>query len=250
MVLWNKEIFGPVLVSVSDGGKQMAIVQCKGVTKIYGPIENQVIAVNCVDLTIEKGEFAAIVGPSGSGKSTLLHLIGAVDRASGGSIFLDGQEIGAMDASQTALLRRRKVGMIYQFYNLIPTLTVKENILLPLRLDKRKEDTAFLSQITSVLDIEALMNRLPSQLSGGQQQRVAIARALLYRPVILLADEPTGNLDHKQSIEIIELFQQANQEFEQTILLVTHNEHLAQHADRILQMEDGRMNPLVTKEAR
>ncbi|MDR2932251.1 MAG: ABC transporter ATP-binding protein [Oscillospiraceae bacterium] len=220
----------------------MEIVRCEGVTKVYGVGDTQVTAVDDVSLAIEKGEFAAIIGPSGSGKSTLLHLIGAVDRSSEGSIQLDGQEITGMSATQTALLRRRKVGMIYQFYNLIPTLTVKENILLPLRLDKRKEDSALLSQITDVLRITTLMDRLPGQLSGGQQQRVAIARALLYRPAVLLADEPTGNLDQQQSDEIIELFGQANREFEQTILLVTHNEPLARRADRILRMKDGRMD--------
>ena len=219
----------------------MEIVRCEGVTKTYGDGENMVTAVDHVDLAVEKGEFAAIIGPSGSGKSTLLHIIGAVDRLSEGHIQLDGEEITRMSPAQTAMLRRRKVGMIYQFYNLIPTLTVKENILLPLRLDKRKVDTALLTQITDVLGIAALMERLPSQLSGGQQQRVAIARTLLYRPAILLADEPTGNLDQKQSHEIMDLFEQANQEFEQTILLVTHNEQLAQRAGRLLRMNDGHM---------
>lgn len=219
----------------------MEILKCSQVTKIYGKGDNQVAALNGIDLSVEKGEFVAVVGASGSGKSTLLHILGSVDKPTAGSVTVDGVDIGGLNHREAAIFRRRKVGLIYQFYNLIPTLTVEKNILMPLLLDKRKPDKDYFEEIVNRLGIQDKLSSLPSQLSGGQQQRAAIARALIYRPAILLADEPTGNLDRKNSVEIIDLLKFSNRDMNQTILLITHDEKVALEADRILTIEDGRI---------
>lgn len=219
----------------------MEILRCENVTKVYGTKSNPVHALNGVSLSIEKGEFAAIVGTSGSGKSTLLHILGSVDKPTTGTAFIDGVNIAGMNAAEAAVFRRRKVGLIYQFYNLIPTLDVRKNILLPMLLDKRKPDSAYFESIVNTLGISDKLRALPHELSGGQQQRVAIARALIYRPSILLADEPTGNLDQKNSREIVDLLKLSNRNLGQTILLITHDEKIALEADRIITIEDGRI---------
>lgn len=217
----------------------MEILKCEGIRKVYGTGDNQVVALDNIDLSIEKGEFVAIVGASGSGKSTLLHIIGSVDKATEGKVFLDGMDVSSLNQSQAAIFRRRKVGIIYQFYNLIPTLTVRKNILMPLLLDKKKPNDEFFKEIVTALGMEEKLEFLPNQLSGGQQQRTAIARSLIYRPAILLADEPTGNLDQKNSREIVDLLKLSNCRFHQTILMITHDEKLALEADRIIILEDG-----------
>ena len=209
--------------------------------KIYGKGSSQTAALNGIDLSVEKGEFAAIVGASGSGKSTLLHILGSVDRPTEGKVIVEGTDISSMNPTQAAIFRRRKVGLVYQFYNLIPTLTVEKNILMPLLLDKRTVDREYFKQVITSLGIQDKLDALPSQLSGGQQQRTAIARALIYRPAILLADEPTGSLDRKNSREIIDLLKLSNRNLEQTILLITHDEKIALEADRIIAIEDGRI---------
>ena len=219
----------------------MEILRCEQLTKTYGAGDGKVTALDRIDLTVEEGEFVAIVGPSGSGKSTLLHLAGTIDRPTSGKVVVDGVDLSTLTPSQAAVFRRRKVGLIYQFYNLIPTLTVRQNILLPLLMDKQKPDVVFLDQLANTLGIAGRMDALPGQLSGGQQQRVAIARALLYRPALLLADEPTGNLDRKNSREIVALLKQSNRTLGQTILLVTHDEAVAQEAGRVITIEDGRI---------
>lgn len=219
----------------------MEILKCSGVQKIFGKGKNQVTALNGIDLSIEKGEFVAIIGASGSGKSTLLHILGSVDKPTQGSVTVDGVDIGTLNAASAAIFRRRKVGLIYQFYNLIPTLTVEKNIFMPMLLDKRTPDKEHYKNIVSTLGIEDKLDALPHQLSGGQQQRAAIARSLIYRPAILLADEPTGNLDQKNSKEIIDLLKLFNRSLKQTILLITHNEKIALEADRIVTIEDGRI---------
>lgn len=219
----------------------MEILKCEGVRKIYGSGNNQVIALDRIDLSVEKGEFVAIVGASGSGKSTLLHILGSVDQPTEGKIFVEGTDISTMSRTQAAIFRRRKVGLVYQFYNLIPTLTVRKNILMPLALDKRKPNKEYLEQIIDSLGIADKMECLPNQLSGGQQQRAAIARSLIYRPALLLGDEPTGNLDRKNSREIIDLLKLSNRNLNQTILLITHDEKVALEADRIVTIEDGRI---------
>lgn len=196
-------------------------------------------ALNNVNLSVQKGDFVSIVGASGSGKSTLLHLLGGVDRPTSGKIYVEDTEISSLKEEALAVFRRRKVGLIYQFYNLIPTLDVRKNILLPMLLDKRKVDEDRFSEIVSILGLSDRLNHLPSQLSGGQQQRVSIARSLIYRPAILLADEPTGNLDRKNSEEIVDLLNLSNKRFNQTILLITHDEKIALEANRIVTMEDG-----------
>lgn len=200
----------------------MEILRCEGVRKLYGSGQNQVTALAGIDLTVEKGEFVAIVGASGSGKSTLLHILGSVERPTGGKVIIEGTDISTMNRTQAAIFRRRKVGLVYQFYNLIPTVTVRKNILMPLLLDRRKPDEEYFEQVTNALGIADRLEFLPSQLSGGQQQRAAIARSLIYRPALLLADEPTGNLN-------------------QTILLITHDEKIALEANRIVTIEDGRI---------
>lgn len=219
----------------------MEILKCSKVEKVFGKGSNRVIALNGIDLSVDQGEFLAIVGPSGSGKSTLLHILGAVEKATKGTVIIDGVEIDKLNASSAAIFRRRKVGLVYQFYNLIPTLTVKKNILIPLLLDKRKPDMEFFEQIVSTLGIGDKLDALPHQLSGGEQQRVAIARSLIYRPAILLADEPTGNLDKKNSKEIVDLLKLFNRNLKQTILLITHDEKIALEADRIITLEDGQI---------
>lgn len=219
----------------------MEILRCEGVEKVFGKGENQVIALSGVNLSVEKGEFVAIVGASGSGKSTLLHILGSVDRPTRGTVTVDGVAIGELSAAQAAIFRRRKVGLIYQFYNLIPTLTVEKNILMPMLLDKRKPEPDYLETLVRTLGIADKMESMPSQLSGGQQQRAAIARSLVYRPAILLADEPTGNLDRKNAKEIIDLLKLSNRNWKQTILLITHDESVALEADRIVTLADGQI---------
>ena len=219
----------------------MEILKCEGVRKVYGFKENLVTALDGIDLSVEKGEFVAIVGASGSGKSTLLHILGSVDKPTSGKVLVDGEDISKLNPIKSAIFRRRKVGLVYQFYNLIPTLTVRKNILMPLLLDKRKVNEEYFEQVVNQLGIADKLEAMPSQLSGGQQQRVAIARALIYRPAILLADEPTGNLDQKNSKEIIEMLKISNRNLEQTIVLITHDEKIALEADRIITIEDGRI---------
>ena len=219
----------------------MEILRCNGVEKIFGKGGNQVTALKGIDLSIEKGDFVAIVGASGSGKSTLLHILGSVDRPTKGTVIIDGVDLSGLNAADAAIFRRRKVGLIYQFYNLIPTLTVEKNILMPMLLDKRKPDGEYFKKIVKTLGIEDKLESLPSQLSGGQQQRAAIARSLIYRPALLLADEPTGNLDRKNSKEIIDLLKLSNRNLEQTVLLITHDEKIALEADRTVTIEDGKI---------
>ena len=206
----------------------MEILRCEGITKVYGAGENAVHALRGIDFTVRKGEFVSIIGASGSGKSTLLHIVGAVDSPTEGRVWVGGEEISALSRKEAALFRRRSVGLIYQFYNLIPTLTVERNIKLPLA-------------IVGALGLEDKLNALPSQLSGGQQQRTAIARSLLYRPALLLADEPTGNLDQENSREIMAMLKRFNQTLKQTILVITHDELVARAADRVIWIEDGRI---------
>lgn len=213
--------------------------EMRGIKKVYGSGANQVKALDGIDLVVDKGEFVAIIGASGSGKSTLLHILGSVDKPTEGKVVVGGTDISALDKTQAAIFRRRKVGLVYQFYNLIPTLTIRKNILMPLLLDKKKPNQEFFDQIVKSLGIAGKLESLPNQLSGGQQQRVAIARSLIYRPALLLADEPTGNLDQKNSKEIIDMLKLFNRNFEQTIVLITHDEKIALEADRIITIEDG-----------
>lgn len=217
----------------------MEILRCEGVSKIYGSGNNQVMALDGINLTVSKGEFIAIIGTSGSGKSTLLHILGSVDKPTGGKVIIDGIDLSSLNQTQAAIFRRRKVGLVYQFYNLIPTLTVKKNILMPLALDKKKPNKEYFEKIVSSLGISDKLEALPSKLSGGQQQRAAIARSLIYRPALLLADEPTGNLDQENSKEIIDMLKLSNRNLEQTILLITHDEKAALEAERIITIEDG-----------
>lgn len=219
----------------------MEIVRVENLSKTYGSGENLVKAIDDVNLKIEKGEFIAIVGPSGSGKSTLLHLLGGVDNPSSGKIFIDGKDISKYTSKELALFRRRKVGLIYQFYNLIPNLTVRHNIELPLKLDKRKINDEALLDIVRKLGIEDKLDSFPSELSGGQQQRVAIARSLIYSPSLVLADEPTGNLDRENSREIIEILKYFNRTLKQTIIVITHDESIALEAERVITIVDGKV---------
>ena len=219
----------------------MGILNCENVKKIYGAEMNRVVALDKINLSVDKGEFVSIVGASRSGKSTLLHILGSVEQPTEGKIIIDGEDVSKMNKTQSAIFRRRKVGLIYQFYNLIPTLTVQKNIEMPLLLDKRKMEKPFFDKIVNVLELNDKLNRLPYQLSGGQQQRVAIARALIYHPTLLLADEPTGNLDKRNSSEIIDMLKQFNHELKQTIILITHDEKIAMQADRIVTIEDGKI---------
>ena len=219
----------------------MEIVRTENLSKTYGSGENLVRAIDDVNLKIEKGEFIAIVGPSGSGKSTLLHLLGGVDNPSSGKIFIDGNDISKYSSKELALFRRRKVGLIYQFYNLIPNLTVRHNIELPLKLDKRKINEEALLDIVRKLGIENKLDSFPSELSGGQQQRVAIARSLVYSPSLVLADEPTGNLDRENSREIIEILKYFNRTLKQTIIVITHDESIALEAERVITIVDGKV---------
>ncbi|MFR7873191.1 ABC transporter ATP-binding protein [Peptoniphilus sp. HMSC062D09] len=219
----------------------MEIVRTENLSKTYGSGENLVRAIDDVNLKIEKGEFIAIVGPSGSGKSTLLHLLGGVDNPSSGKIFIDGNDISKYSSKELALFRRRKVGLIYQFYNLIPNLTVRHNIELPLKLDKRKINEEALLDTVRKLGIENKLDSFPSELSGGQQQRVAIARSLIYSPSLVLADEPTGNLDRENSREIIEILKYFNRTLKQTIIVITHDESIALEAERVITIVDGKV---------
>ncbi|MCI8962112.1 MAG: ABC transporter ATP-binding protein [Eubacterium sp.] len=219
----------------------MEILKCEAVRKIYGSDENQVTALDGIDLSVSKGEFVAIIGASGSGKSTLLHILGSVDKPTSGKIIIDGTDLSKLNQTQAAIFRRRKVGLVYQFYNLIPTLTVRKNILMPLALDKKKPNQEYFEEVVRSLGIAERLETLPNQLSGGQQQRVAIARSLIYRPALLLADEPTGNLDQKNSKEIIDMLKLSNRNLDQTILVITHDEKVALEAERIITVEDGRI---------
>lgn len=219
----------------------MNIVSCVDVRKVYGSGESQVVALDGIDLTVEQGEFVAIMGASGSGKSTLLHILGSVDKPTEGRVIVGGTELSALNPAQAAIFRRRKVGLVYQFYNLIPTLTVRKNILLPLALDRKKPNEEYFEKVVDSLGISDRLEALPSQLSGGQQQRAAIARSLIYRPALLLADEPTGNLDQKNAREIIDMLKLSNRNLGQTVLFITHDEKAALEADRIITIEDGRI---------
>ena len=226
---------------MTGGNEGMEILRCEGIKKIYGTGNNRVAALQKVDLSVEKGEFVAIVGASGSGKSTLLHILGSVDKPTEGKVIIEGTDISALNQTGAAIFRRRKVGLVYQFYNLIPTLTIRKNILMPLLLDKKKPNQKYFEQVVSSLGIADKLESLPNQLSGGQQQRAAIARSLIYRPALLLADEPTGNLDQKNSREIIDMLKLSNRNLKQTILLITHDEKIALEADRIVTIEDGQI---------
>lgn len=219
----------------------MEILKVENLRKEYGEGNSKVVALDGVNLEIERGEFVAIVGPSGSGKSTLLHIIGGVDNPDDGKVYIDGNDISKYSSKELAYFRRRKVGLIYQFYNLIQNLTVRHNIELPLKLDKRKINQDEFSDIVKKLGIESKLDSFPSELSGGQQQRVAIARSLIYSPSIILADEPTGNLDRKNSNEIIEIFKYFNKTLKQTIILITHDEEIALQANRIITIVDGKI---------
>ena len=219
----------------------MSILETKDLRKVYGTGDTAVRALDGVDLTIEHGEFVAIVGTSGSGKSTLLHMLGGLDRPTSGSVTVDGKDIFSFKDEALTIFRRRKIGFVFQSYNLVPVLNVLENIVLPIQLDGRRVDKAFVRQIVRTLGLEERLEALPSQLSGGQQQRVAIARALAAAPAIVLADEPTGNLDSRTSQDVLGLLKITSQKFSQTIVMITHNEEIAQMADRILRIEDGRI---------
>ena len=219
----------------------MEILRVENLTKVYGTGENEVRALDSVSFSVRTGEFVAIIGPSGSGKSTLLHILGGVDKPTGGKVFMNGQDVYAQNDEQLAIFRRRQVGLIYQFYNLIPVLNVTENITLPVLMDGRKVNEERLEELMSILKLKGRENHLPNQLSGGQQQRVSIGRALMNAPAVVLADEPTGNLDSKNSREIVELLKVSNQKYEQTLIIITHDENIALQADRILAIEDGKI---------
>ena len=219
----------------------MEILKVEHLVKQYGKDDNAVLAVNDISFSVEQGEFVAIVGSSGSGKSTLLHLLGGVDRPTSGKVYIQGEDIYSLNSDKIAIFRRRQVGLIYQFYNLIPILNVKENITLPCELDGRTPDKSELDELINTLGLKDRVTHLPNQLSGGQQQRVSIGRALINHPAILLADEPTGNLDSRSSDEIVELLKLSNQKYNQTIVMITHNLEIAKIADRILRIEEGRL---------
>ncbi|MCT4783433.1 MULTISPECIES: ABC transporter ATP-binding protein [Exiguobacterium] len=219
----------------------MNILEVKHLSKVYGKGEMEVRALDDVSFTVKKGEFVCIVGPSGSGKSTLLHLLGGVDVPTSGQVFIDNTDIYKLDETQLAIFRRRQIGLIYQFYNLIPILTVEENITLPMLLDEQKVDVAHLERIIGILGLSNRLTHLPNQLSGGQQQRVSIGRALISNPAIILADEPTGNLDSQNSEEIMSLLKLFNKTFNQTLIIITHDERIALQADRIISIEDGKI---------
>ena len=222
-------------------GVRMEILKVENVSKVYGSGEGEVRALDGVSFSVEKGQFLAIIGPSGSGKSTLLHILGGVDRPTSGKVFLEDQDVFAQDEDHLAVFRRRQVGLIYQFYNLIPVLNVTENITLPVLLDGRKVDQNRLEELIRELNLTGREKHLPNQLSGGQQQRVSIGRALMNSPALLLADEPTGNLDSQNSQEIVALLKKANRQYGQTLIVITHDESIALQADRIISLEDGRI---------
>ena len=219
----------------------MEIMRIEHLSKVYGSGENAVRAVNDISFSIERGEFLAIIGPSGSGKSTLLHILGGVDRPTEGNVYLDGQDVYAQDEDRLAIFRRRQVGLIYQFYNLIPVLNVVENMTLPVLMDGREVNQKWLNELLNTLGLCGREKNLPNQLSGGQQQRVSIGRALMNSPSVVLADEPTGNLDSKNSQEIMELLKTCNREYDQTLVVITHDESIAMQADRIIAIDDGRI---------
>ncbi len=219
----------------------MAILETHDLRKIYGSGDTEVRALDGVDLTVEKGEFAAVVGTSGSGKSTLLHMLGGLDRPTSGTVTVDGRELSSLKDEALTIFRRRKIGFVFQNYNLVPVLNVYENIVLPIQLDGGQPDKAYMNQIIETLGLESKLQSLPNNLSGGQQQRVAIARALAAKPAIILADEPTGNLDSRTSQDVMSLLKVTSQQFAQTIVMITHNEEIAQMADRIIRIEDGRI---------
>lgn len=219
----------------------MKILEVKNLSKIYGKGETRVRALDNVSFSVNKGEFVAIVGPSGSGKSTLLHILGGVDVATSGSVIINGEDISQLDETALAIFRRRQIGLIYQFYNLIPILTVEENLTLPLRLDGRKPDKRQIDTLVDTLGLKERLGHLPNQLSGGQQQRVSIGRALVNNPALLLADEPTGNLDSENSKEIISLLRYFNKQFNQTVIIITHDERIALSCDRVIAIEDGKI---------
>ncbi len=219
----------------------MEILKVENLTKKYGKKDTEVVALENVSFSVEKGEFVAIVGASGSGKSTLLHLIGGVDKPTSGKVYIDGTDIYSLNNDKLAIFRRRQVGLIYQFYNLIPILNVKENITLPCDLDSQKIDEKYFNELIYILGLEDRINHLPNQLSGGQQQRVSIGRAMMNHPAIVLADEPTGNLDSKASKEIMDLLKASNKKYKQTLIVITHDEKIALEADRIITIEDGKI---------
>lgn len=219
----------------------MEILRAENLTKIYGTGENQVVTLDHVSFSVNKGEFLAIIGPSGSGKSTLLHILGGVDTPTSGKVYMEGTDVYAQKEEQLAIFRRRQVGLIYQFYNLIPVLNVVENMTLPVRMDGRPVNKEHLNELLEILSLKGRENHLPNQLSGGQQQRVSIGRALMNAPAVVLADEPTGNLDSKNSQEIVELLKYSNQKFNQTLIVITHDENIALQADRIIAIEDGKI---------
>ena len=219
----------------------MEIIKVENLCKTYGSGNNEVRALDGVSFSVEKGEFLAIIGPSGSGKSTLLHILGGVDKPTSGKVYVNGQDVYAQGEEELAVFRRRQVGLIYQFYNLIPVLNVTENITLPVLMDGRKVNEERLEELLSILDLKERRNNLPNQLSGGQQQRVSIGRALMNAPAVVLADEPTGNLDSKNSQEIVELLKMSNKKYNQTLIIITHDESIALQADRIIAIEDGRI---------
>ena len=219
----------------------MEILRVENLTKVYGKGDNEVRALDGVSFSVEKGAFVAVIGPSGSGKSTLLHILGGVDRPTGGKVFMDGKDVYAQNEEQLAIFRRRQVGLIYQFYNLIPVLNVTENITLPVLMDGQKVNQNRLAELMTTLNLTGRENHLPNQLSGGQQQRVSIGRALMNAPAVVLADEPTGNLDSKSSREIVELLKVSNEKYGQTLIVITHDESIALQADRILSIEDGKI---------
>ncbi len=219
----------------------MDILRIEHLSKIYGKGDTEVRALDDVSFTVPKGQFVAIIGPSGSGKSTLLHILGGVDTPTDGHVYVDGTDITTLDETALAIFRRRQIGLIYQFYNLIPILTVEENMTLPLLLDEKKVDRAHFDSLVQVLGLQHRLGHLPSELSGGQQQRVSIGRALMNNPAILLADEPTGNLDSKNSKEIVELLRQFNKALNQTVIIITHDERIALDADRVIAVEDGKI---------
>ncbi len=219
----------------------MEILKCEKIRKVYANGNQQAVALDEIDLTIEKGEFAAIIGASGSGKSTLLHILGSVEKPTSGKVVVGGTDLSTLNQTQAAVFRRRKVGIVYQFYNLIPTLTIRKNIWMPMLLDKKEPDRKYFEQVVKTLGIDDKLECLPGQLSGGQQQRAAIARALIYRPALLLADEPTGNLDQKNSREVVDMLKLLGRSLNQTIVLITHDEKIALKADRIITIEDGRI---------
>ncbi|WFB55789.1 ABC transporter ATP-binding protein [Paenibacillus sp. BR1-192] len=219
----------------------MEILKIEHLSKIYGTGESAVKALDDISFSVQKGEFVAIIGPSGSGKSTLLHLLGGVDRPTSGKVFVENTDIYALDETRLAIFRRRQIGLIYQFFNLIPTLTVKENMTLPLLLDNQQEDKKQFDELVKTLNLEHRLNHLPNQLSGGQQQRVSIGRAIISNPAIMLADEPTGNLDSKNSSEIVDLLKMLNKTYHQTLIVITHDERIALQADRIISIVDGKI---------